>query len=193
MGARTICGCHVFLNHASISIILCSYYNTSLPLVRWQHGKLRCELFPKFSLDAFSRLLNFLRLVTHSRYHCPGQSGKLTSPKQVSSAPLCRPSLLQTLWKCWSCCGSGEFSRSSTQKILSFDIYRLINTILFLLTLKFCPPLVPNLHEVGFTVCSFLDPTGDFSEMVGLYVTMEQIQVLYFGCEKQRTSAADVM
>ncbi len=37
---------------------------------------------------------------------------------QLSSAPPCRPPLLQTLWKCWSCCGSGEFSRSSTQKIL---------------------------------------------------------------------------
>lgn len=90
--------------------------------------------------------------------------------KQLSSAPPCRPPLLQTLWECWSCCGSGEFP----QKILSFHIYRLINTqytILFLLTLKFCPPLVPNLHKVGFTACSFLDPTGDFCKMVGLYVT----------------------
>lgn len=57
------------------------------------------------------------------------------------------------------------------KRFFQFDIYRQINTILFLLTLKCCSPSVPNLHEVGFTACSFLDPTGDFSEMVGLYVT----------------------
>lgn len=52
-----------------------------------------------------------------------------------------------------------------------FNVYRVISTIFFLLTLEFCPSLVHNLPELGFTACSFLDPSGDFCEIVVLCVT----------------------
>lgn len=40
---------------------------------------------------------------------------------------------------------------------------------------KVLPLLVHNLPEVGFTACSFLNPTGDFCEIVGLCVTIGQV------------------
>lgn len=169
MGARTTC--RVFKSDNMLLLYFKLIFTTThhFHLFGGRIEKPDVNLHFRFCLHAF---LKVLHLLTHNRYHSPGQNGRSTSPKPAvfctstqTTAFTNALEVLRLLWLRWV--------RIVLKRFIQpwFNVYRVISTIFFLLTLKFCPCLVHNLPEVGFTACSFLDPTGDFCEIVVLCVT----------------------
>lgn len=106
MGARTTC--RIFKSDNTLAL----YFKLTFTMTHHFHlfdGSIeKTDVSFSLQVDDFSRLWNLLCLVSHSRYQCPGQSGRSTSPKTAvfctsmqTTATTNALEVLKLLWLRW--------------------------------------------------------------------------------------------